>query len=282
MQKHKRAKEQKFKSVEVKFPRLFRERVRERGTLRVIIFLALLAFIASLVSGAFADNDPSSIFKNGNQLYESGKYDEAIREYSRLLAQGVESGNLYFNLGNSYFKKGETGRAILNYERAKRLMPDDSDLRSNYNYALSRTENTGQQSSASMTEKISGIFSGLTINGLTIFVSAVYVLILAIFIAIIFFPAVKRYLLIMLGVLSVIFLLSTFSLYSRVMVLDSEAIVVSKNAEAKFEPLDNATTHFTLYEGMKIFILESKHDWSKVERFDGKSGWIRNQELEKI
>ncbi|MBI4849786.1 MAG: tetratricopeptide repeat protein [Nitrospirae bacterium] len=235
-----------------------------------------------LVASAFADNDPSSIFNKGNQLYESGKYDEAIKEYSRLLAQGFESGNLYFNLGNSYFKKGETGRAVLNYERAKRLMPDDSDLRSNYNYAVSKTDNTGQQSSASLAEKISGIFSGLTINGLTIFASAVYVLILAIFIAVIFFPAVKRYSLIMLGVLSVIFLLSAFSLYSRVTVLDSEAIVISKNAEAKFEPMDNATTHFTLYEGMKILVLESKHDWNKVERFDGKTGWIRNQALEKI
>ena len=53
--------------------------------------------------------DTNSIFKKGNQLYEKGLYDEAIKEYSIPLDQGFESGNLYFNIGNSYFKKGELG-----------------------------------------------------------------------------------------------------------------------------------------------------------------------------
>jgi tetratricopeptide (TPR) repeat protein len=242
------------------------------------IFLFLI-FFASCV---YADDASVAIFKKGNQLYEKGIYDEAVKEYSRLLEKGFESGNLYFNLGNSYFKKGELGRAILNYERAKRLVPDDSDLKSNYNYVLSKIENSSRHTASPSIEKISGIFNKLTLNGLTIFVSVVYLVIILIFTASIFSTSVRRYRIIVISILSLVLISGAFTLYGRVSVLDNEAIVISKNADAKFEPLDNATTHFTLYEGMTVNILESKKDWSKVRRGDGKIGWLRIQALEKI
>jgi tetratricopeptide (TPR) repeat protein len=242
------------------------------------IFLFLI-FFATCV---YADDSSVSIFKKGNQLYEKGNYDEAIKEYSRLPEQGFESGSIYFNLGNSYFKKGEPGKAILNYERAKRLIPGDNDLKSNYNYAFSKIENTASQTSIPATERISGIYSNLTLNGLTILVSVVYILIISILTASIFIQSVKRYTVITICSLSLIFLSTAFSLYSRVSVLDKEAIILSKNAEVKFEPIDNATTHFTLYEGMKIYILETKDNWIKIRRSDGKSGWIKKDSIEII
>lgn len=244
------------------------------GLLTAVLFIFLL-----LVPSAFADDSPGSIFSKGNQLYEKGNYDEAVKEYSRLLEQGVESGNIYFNLGNCYFKKGELGRAILNYERARRLIPDDSDLKSNYNYALSKMESTSTQASTPIMDKIFGIF---TLNGLTIFVSSVYVLIVSILTASIFIQSVRRYRIIAISILSLVLISGAFSLYGRVSVLDKEAIVISKNAEAKFEPLDNATTHFTLYGGMKTIILETKSDWIKISRPDGNIGWITKDSIEKI
>ncbi len=245
---------------------------------QIIVFLIFLFLIAS----ASANNDPASIFNKGNQLYEQGIYDEAIKEYSKLLDQGFESGNLYFNFGNSYLKKGELGRAILNYERAKRLIPNDSDLKSNYNYALSKIENAPLQTTSPLSEKISGLFSKLTLNGLTILVSVVYVMIILILTASVFIQSIRKYRIIVISILSLVFVPGIFSLYGRVSVLDNEAIVISKNAEAKFEPLDNATTHFTIYEGTKVYVLESKINWSKVERFDGKAGWIINSSIERI
>ncbi len=64
--------------------------------------------------------------------------------------------------------------------------------------------------------------------------------------------------------------------------LDKEAIVISESPEARFEPFEKATAYFTLYEGMKVYIVESKKGWRKVERFDGKAGWIRDKEVEKV
>ena len=71
-------------------------------------------------------------------------------------------------------------------------------------------------------------------------------------------------------------------MYNRVSLSEKEAVIVSENAAVRFEPLDNATTYFRLHEGMKVYILESKKGWRKVERPDGKAGWIRDREVEKV
>jgi tetratricopeptide (TPR) repeat protein len=249
--------------------------VRMRG---LFIFLFLTFFAGC----AYADDAAVSIFKNGNQFYEQGMYEEAVKEYTRLLEQGFESGNLYFNLGNSYFKKGEPGRAILNYERAKRLIPTDSDLKANYNFVLSKMENTLPQAVTPSIEKTLGLYNKLTLDGLTVLVSVVYAGIILFLAASLFIQVFRRYRIIVICILLLVFVSGAFSLYSRVSVLEREAIVISKSAEAKFEPLDNATTHFTLYESMKTLVLESKGNWLKISRPDGKSGWIRKDSLEII
>jgi tetratricopeptide (TPR) repeat protein len=269
----------KSESVEARKPHSAIVQKRKRASYRIMVLT--ISILLTFVHTIHAD-DANSIFKKGNTFYENGRYDEAVKEYSELLEHGFESGNIYFNLGNSYFKKGELGMAILNYERARRLIPRDSDLKSNYNYALSKIENTASQTSTPIIERILGIFSNLTLNGLTILVSSVYVLIILLLIAAIFIRTIRRYTVITICVLSLIFASTAFSLYSGISVLDKEAIIISKDAEAKFEPIDNATTYFTLYEGMKIYVLESNGSWTKIRRPDGKSGWIKKDSMEII
>ncbi|GBD95331.1 MAG TPA: tetratricopeptide repeat protein [Nitrospirae bacterium] len=226
--------------------------------------------------------NPDYIFYRGNALYEEGRYDEAVEEYGRLLEQGYESANLYYNLGNSYFKKGELGRAILNYERAKKLMPRDSDLASNYEYARSLIEGNITNISGQWFKRIFDKFDIFTINGLTIFLSALFASAVFFIITGLFTQAARRRCRIALPILIIVFTLSAFLLYNRISVSGKEAVIISENAAVRFEPLDNATTYFRLHEGMKVFILESKKGWRKVERFDGKAGWIREKEVEKV
>jgi len=232
-----------------------------------------------LAQGAFAEQEKS--FYRGNTLYEEGQYERAIQEYSHLLEQGLESGNLYFNLGNSYFKKGELGKAILNYERARRLIPRDSDLITNYQFAASKIAyNTSEGSS--WLQRSFDRFNMFTLNEVTIILSCIFISILLFLTGSIFIIKIRRYSALVLGLTFVVFMTFAFSLYGKVSVLDSEAVIISENAETKYEPLDNATTHFTLYEGMKVFILELKTEWVKIRRPDGKIGWIRTAEMEKI
>jgi tetratricopeptide (TPR) repeat protein len=227
-------------------------------------------------------SNPKYIFYKGNTLYEDGKYDEAIEEYSKLLEQGLESGNLYYNLGNCYFKKGELGNAILNYERAKRLIPRDSDLKSNYKFALSQIKTSPATTSTSWFNKLITRSAIFTINEMTILLSCIYTITVIFLIIGIFVRKLRRYFYIVISLALLLIISIIIFLYGRISLLEKEAIVITENAEARFEPLDNATTHFILHEGTKIYIIHTKDDWIKVKRLDGKIGWIKKDRIEKI
>ncbi|GBE40479.1 MAG TPA: tetratricopeptide repeat protein [Nitrospirae bacterium] len=255
-----------------------------RFVLCIISFSMLVLLL--LPDAGFAqmkkNSDPDYIFYKGNTLYEAGKYDEAIREYSKLIEQSFESGNIYYNIGNCYFKKGDIGRTILNYERAKKLIPGDSDLVSNYSFTRSFIKADVSKASTPWFKSIFNSFNFLTINGLTVFLSVIFTFTVFFLLSGLFITPLKRYRRFVLPVLLIIFMAGAFSLYSRVSMLGKEAVIISESVDAKFEPLDNATTYFSMYAGMKVYILESKEDWSKVERFDGKVGWIMSSNMDRI
>lgn len=248
---------------------------------RQLIFTCIIVIVSMLMltQASFAQKEKN--FYKGNTLYEEGRYDLAIKEYSRLSEQGLESGNLYFNLGNSYFKKGDLGKAILYYERAKRLIPRDGDLNSNYKFAFSKIA-FNVPVEPSWPVSVLDRFDMFTINELAIILSFIFTAAFIFLTAGLFMNKIKRYTYIVLPVLIIIFLTFSFSLYKRISALDREAVITTENSEAKYEPLDNATTHFSLYEGMKVYVLELKTEWSKIRRPDGKIGWIRNRDMEKI
>ncbi len=80
------------------------------------------------------------LFLQANQAYKSGDFTAAAAGYEKLLAAGMSNGELLYNLGNAYFKKGDTGRAILNYRKAELFMPRDADLEANLQYALGQAQ----------------------------------------------------------------------------------------------------------------------------------------------
>jgi tetratricopeptide (TPR) repeat protein len=90
-----------------------------------------------LATGTLAagGDGPSALFIRANGLYGDGKYAEAATAYEQILAQGIESGAVQYNLGNAYLKAGDVGRAVLAYERARRLIPGDPDLAANLGFA---------------------------------------------------------------------------------------------------------------------------------------------------
>jgi hypothetical protein len=79
------------------------------------------------------------IARQANQYYQDGNYGSAIEAYEAVLEAGFESGDLYYNLGNAYFKSGDLGRSILNWERAAVRSPRDADIIANLDLANSLT-----------------------------------------------------------------------------------------------------------------------------------------------
>ena len=80
---------------------------------------------------------PEQLWESANTAYINENYQEAVKDYESIRAQGYESDQLYLNLGNAYFKRGMTGKAIVNYNRALRLSPSDEDVL--YNLGIANT-----------------------------------------------------------------------------------------------------------------------------------------------
>ncbi|MCM8782307.1 MAG: tetratricopeptide repeat protein [Candidatus Omnitrophica bacterium] len=243
----------------------------------ILVALFLLPF---LETGFASNNEETSVFNRGNVYYEQANYDEAIKQYNSILESGWESGNLYYNLGNCYFKKGQLGRAILNYEKARRLIPLDKDLESNYEYARSLIKDGIFVSKKSFPVRVlNNLFEKFTIDGLTILLSTLYVLILITILISLFFQAFKKHVLVIVAFMVLFFIAGFIGLKRKITLLNKEGVVIVEQVDAKFEPMDKATTHFTLYEGMKVEVSSSKNNWYKIKRQDNKSGWIENSAL---
>lgn len=245
----------------------------------------LFAFLFIIVgkNGLATQEDISAFFYRGNILYEQAKYDEAITEYSRIIEKGYESGNIYYNLGNCYFKKGQLGKAILNYERAMRLIPNDKDLESNYDYALSFVKGNIIGLNKPLPFRIlHRIFTPFTINGMTILLSFMYLAALFLIIAGQYNTAVKKKNLFILAIIALLFVVGFLSLNSKILILGKEGVIITKEAKARYEPFERATTHYVLYEGMKVEIIQSEKMWCKIKRPDGKTGWIKKNAIERI
>ena len=226
---------------------------------------------------------PKRIFYDAANLYEEGKYDQAIKEYSKLLERGLESGNLYYNLGNCYFKKGELGRAILNYEKAMKLIARDSDLRANYKYAKSLIKgNSDRAKNIWPLRAIYGFSEQFTLDGITFFLFFVYFFTIIVIVAGMVLKINRGYFILIIFILIITLFLGAFSFYNKITLVDKEAIIIKEMVSAKFEPFDEATTHFTLYEGAKVYVISSKEDWCKIKRYDGKAGWVKKSTLELI
>ncbi|MEI8176956.1 MAG: SH3 domain-containing protein [Candidatus Omnitrophota bacterium] len=247
-----------------------------------IFCVACALFLVWRVDSSFGlEHELAGAFQRANVYYEQGKYDLALQEYGAILARGVESGNLYYNIGNCYFKKGEVGRSLLNYEKARRLIPLDKDLEANYEYARSLIKSAGSASGRSLSRKaIDGLSLGFSIDGLTIAVSAFFMLALAGILAGLFFEAVRKRALIFAAAAALLCGAGFSGLSGKIALIGKEAVVVTERTDARFEPIEKATTYFTLYEGQKVQVLSSQESWYKVRREDHKSGWVEKCFLE--
>jgi tetratricopeptide (TPR) repeat protein len=259
-------------------------RPKTKGSLgRYSLCLGTLLLIFSVL-GVSAEptitEGPQALFDRAAEFYGAGQYEKAITEYDLLLEQGFESGPLYYNLGNCFLKKWGLGKAILNYERAGRLIPADSDLKSNYQYAKSLLRNDQQRPRGE--EFPDQWLAWFSIDGLTSFLTTLYLLSVLILISGLLFPAIKRFSRSALLLLAIVFLFCGLGLNRKISLLDREAVILAPKVEAKFQPFDRAPTSFSLEEGNKVQILRSSHGWVKVRHPDKKVGWVKTFSLEVI
>ena len=263
-------------------PQFYRLRhLRHLRRLRFSPLSCVCIFWAASISLA-APTPPQTAFFRANSLYAQGQYAEAVEAYEAVLQSGLASGNIYFNLGNAYFKAGQAGRAILNYERARRFLPSDPDVAANLQFARSRT---GAETCHPLLWQrlLFPLAHILATDQLVWLTSVAYTLLFAVFAAYRLWrwpPLLHAGW----GLVALLVVL-TPSLLQRLWMSDWQrhAIVLAQEDNpVRFEPAPSGTVHFSVTQGTLVQVLDIREDWWQVARCDGRRGWIEKDALEEL
>ena len=249
---------------------------RHASAAPVILLLLLLPMSASAVTKAEADS-----------AYVRGEYQQAIKDYEVLLKQGA-SADLYYNLGNAYYRTENITRAVLNYERALLLSPSDRDIRFNLQMARSKTiDKIIPEQEMFFVTWYRSLISLASVDGWAR--TALISLALAIMLALVYLFS-DRIWLRKVGffgafLMVAVFLCSNlFAHQQKQQLLHRKgAIVVAPAVTVKSTPAQNGTDLFILHEGAKVTITDaSMKDWKEIRLADGKEGWIETRQIEFI
>ena len=251
--------------------------------MKQLLLTLTLCFLALNI--ALAQND--NRFDKANQLFQDENYSGSIALYEEILSSGKESGSLYFNLGNAYYKQGKLPQAILNYERAKLMLPHDKDIAYNLKMANSqitdKLETVGEfflatwlsgfrNSTKSDTWALISIISFVLALGLLavfMFSNTKSIKQASFYIAIIFIATC---------------MLSLSFSYGQKNELTNRnfAIIFTPSVTIKSSPSTGGTELFILHEGTKVKILETVGEWHRIQISDGNDGWLPISTIEVI
>ena len=240
-----------------------------------------------LVGFSASANDVERLAQEADELYGKKEYEQAAQRYEEVLAQGYESAELHYNLGNAYYRTDEMGRAVLNYERALRLKPTMSDAKENLALAESKT--------VDRIAKLPKLFVVEWIDGLCRFVSPrgwriVWLVVLAVVLAGVVLMRNGgtlgwRKTGLTVGIVAAVLLVAVSALWhtsaSRYNARN-EAIVMQPAITVKGSPDEMSVDKLVLHEGTKVSISETVGRWHKITIADGTSGWCDKDAIERI
>jgi tetratricopeptide (TPR) repeat protein len=249
-----------------------------------IIFIGLL--LASIWIGLSADLFAGDLspFAEANSKYQSGDFKEALSLYEGSLQASKETSALDYNLGNTHFRLGHKGKALIYYERALRISPRDPDVL--WNIQIVKTavaDRIDRQNDNLIIVWIRGIVDQMTVNEVSMIVSLFLFFWVLISVAAFIAPVIKPFTR-GLGILILCCFLIACVLFGFKWIecKDPHLIVLDKEAVARYGPSDRETKAFTLHEGAEAKIVDESKDWFCIQLPDGNSGWIPRKSCEII
>ncbi|MFI5171278.1 MAG: tetratricopeptide repeat protein [Chitinophagales bacterium] len=256
---------------------------------RYLISLVILFFYFS----AWSQNDSTSsaidtsTYVYASVMYEKGDYKNAIEIYDQLLEKNGESAEIYYDLGNCYYKIDHLGNAVLNYERALLLDPSDDDIK----YNLQLTNLRIRDKIDPVSEPVLLVWWRNFIKLLSVHIWA-FLTILFLWIALAGFILYRyankinqqRAGFYIFAFSIIIFLITAIAAYSK-NDYDSNyrfAVVMAPSSIVKSEPNESSTNLFLIHEGLKIRLIDYEEGWNEIKMPDGNVGWVKEAEIESV
>lgn len=256
------------------------EAKRSRGCnsadgVRTLALVFCLAF--GIVSSAIAQADAE--FAKANQQFAQGHFKDAIAGYEELVRTGQASANVFYDLGNAYFRAGDFGRAILNYQRALALERHHPEATANLQ--LARDEARALEMQPSRAERYLHFASvnQYSITAAVAFWIAVFCLTALIF------ARRRSAMLIFVSICCLLALaISVFAIYTldRGTKGQALAIVTGKDVQARLATADTAKSVLALPAGSEIKILNTRGDWTYAALPNDLRGWIPAKDAERV
>ena len=232
-----------------------------------------------LIFSTYASFDPRSEYTRASSLYDAREFDKAISIYKGIIGKGFFSADIYYNLGNCFFRLGNYGEAMAAFLAAKRYMPRDPDVSANLQYLKDRLVDKLDAKSptlfyrlilffssyVSSYELARGVFFFLALGCLLLLLSRkIYNLQI--------FKSIS-YLSILVGFILLVFL----GLHTKQN--DIWGAVIINKAQIFSAPSSASTVLFELNEGAPLAIKDRQNSWYRISLSDGKKGWVSDSDI---
>ena len=231
--------------------------------------------------------EAEKVFEKANMLYNNERYAEAASLYQQLVDSDFEHPDLYYNLGNAYFKSNEIPKAIYYYEKARKLAPNDKEILHNIEianrYIIDKPDIVPEP-----------FYKVWWNTWLTLFTPNQWAVIALVLFNILFLLATIFFLIkdvkwkkisFYSGLIILVFTVFSFffAYHSYKNSIDhSEAIIFSPSVVVKSSPNEKSVDLFVIHEGLKVKLLEDENGWTKIKIGNGKIGWIKDDDYRKI
>ena len=235
--------------------------------------------------GMAESKDLQDLLKSGNQYYLEGSYEKAVLSYQSIIDSGYASAELYYNLGNAYYKSHDITMALVNYERARILKPNDPEIQHNLDIArefvVDRIEVLPEFFLRKAYVGFVKIFDAdiWALMSVITFGVALGLFLAYFFVKTLFFRKLSFWA----GVLFVLMAASTFLFalqQNKLVTKHNQAIILTPSVTIKSSPdVESGTDLFLLHEGTKVTISDELGEWREVVLSDGNSGWLKETDL---
>ncbi|MFV8225443.1 tetratricopeptide repeat protein [Christiangramia aquimixticola] len=246
-----------------------------------------LVTIYILLFSVLGFSQSEELFSMANQAYQKAEYEKAIDLYEEILANGESSSELYFNLGNAYYKMNQVAPSIYNYEKALQLDPEDEDILNNIEFArnmaiddIEEIERTG------ISQWFNDLISGHSASGWAVY-AVVFSVLFVIFFLLYYFAGapLRKRIFLGLAAVSLLICIATiiFAFQRKAYISNNKfAIIFEEEIEVRDEPNLRGEPGFNLHEGTKAKVLEDFQEWTRIELANGGQGWVKTSELKKL